>query len=74
MARKTGLLNPPWFEDDNAVFSVEAFSYLLKKKFADRSPDSGEVTEWKIMEVTAEHGPLTTRIQKLTCKGCVGKW
>ena len=62
MARKTGLPNPPWFEDDNAVFSMEAFLYFLKKKFADRNLASSEVTEWKIMEVSDKHGPLTARI------------
>ena len=74
MAGKTGLSNPPWFEDDKAVFSTDSFAYLLKKKFADRCPISGEVTEWKIMEVTDKHGPLTARIQRLTNKGCVGQW
>ena len=74
LARKTGLPNPPLFEDDKAVFSTESFAYLHKKKFADRCPVSGVVTEWKIMEITDKHGPLTARIQKLTNKGCVGHW
>ena len=74
LARKSGLLIPPWFEDDNAVFSVEAFSYLKSKKFSDRKPDTGEVTEWKVVEVTDKYGPLTARIQMLTNKWCVGRW
>ena len=74
LARKSGLSNPPWFEDDNAVFSVDAFSYLRMKKFADRNSDTGEVTEWKVMEVSDKYGPLTARFQTLTGKGCVGRW
>ena len=62
MARKSGLPNPPWFEDDNVTFLVEALPYLTRKIFADRNPVSGVVTEWKVMEVTDKHGPLTARI------------
>ena len=72
MARTSGPPNPPWFEDESATLSLAAFSFLLKKKFAHRNPVTGEVTEWKVVEVTDEFGPLTARTQKLTSRGCVG--
>ena len=53
---------------------MSAFLYLTKKKFADRNPVSGEVTECKVVEVTDRFGPLTARIQMLTSRGCVGQW
>ena len=74
MARKTGLPNPPWFKDDNALFSADAFLYLKSKKFADRNPEIGELMEWKVVEVTDRYGPLTARIQMITSKGCVRQW
>ena len=54
MARKSGLPNPPWLKDDNAGFSVDAFSYLKMRKFADRNPDRGD----EGMEGSGGHGQV----------------
>ena len=74
MARTSGLPKTHWLEDGSATFYLPAFLFSVKRKFADRNPVTGEVMEWKIVEVPDKFGPLTARIQKLTNRGCVRPW
>ena len=69
MTRKSGAPDPPWFEDDKAVFTLECFMYLLKKKSADHNQTTGQTTEWKVVEVSDRLGVITARIQRLTQRG-----